>query len=59
MLSPTEAAASYEGPKLKMTESNFRLMMNADPMATDKLAEGIRGFVADIEKLEKIIAERL
>ena len=28
-------------------------------MATEKLADGIRKFAADIEKLEHIIAERL
>jgi transaldolase len=28
-------------------------------MATEKLADGIRKFAADIEKLEKIIEERL
>jgi transaldolase len=28
-------------------------------MATEKLADGIRKFAADIEKLEKIIKERL
>lgn len=33
--------------------------MNDDAMATSKLAEGIRGFAADIVKLEAIICERL
>jgi transaldolase len=28
-------------------------------MATEKLAEGIRGFCADIEKLEKIIKGKM
>jgi len=33
-------------------ESKFRFEMNEDAMATEKLAEGIRGFVADQNKLE-------
>eukprot|EP00606_Chrysophyceae_sp_TOSAG23-5_P000831 GSChrysophyteH2.ASY1.ANO1.436.1 assembled CDS len=28
-------------------------------MATEKLAEGIRGFAADIVKLEKIVMEKM
>lgn len=40
-------------------ESTFRLKLNADAMATEKLAEGIRLFVRDQIKLENIIAERL
>lgn len=34
-------------------------MMNDDAMATSKLAEGIRGFSADIVKLEATVRERL
>ncbi|MBT8072970.1 MAG: transaldolase, partial [Xanthomonadales bacterium] len=33
-------------------ESAFRWMMNEDPMATEKLAEGIRNFASDALKLE-------
>jgi transaldolase len=33
-------------------ESDFRFELNQDAMATEKLAEGIRGFVADQIKLE-------
>jgi transaldolase len=33
-------------------ESAFRYELNADPMATEKLSHGIRGFVADQIKLE-------
>ena len=43
----------------KLTESQFRWLMNADAMATEKLAQGIRGFAADSEKLEKILADML
>jgi len=42
-----------------LTEAQFRLDHNADPMATEKLAEGIRGFIVDQNKLEKALAEKL
>ncbi|NDU85751.1 MAG: transaldolase [Ferrovum sp.] len=42
-----------------LTEAQFRWEMNEDPMATDKLAEGIRGFTVDQIKLEKILAAQL
>ena len=40
-------------------EKNFRFLLNQDAMATEKTADGIRLFVADILKLDKIIAEKL
>ena len=42
-----------------MTETEFRWDMNEDAMATEKLADGIRGFTADQIKLEKTLAEKL
>ncbi|MEQ1532375.1 MAG: transaldolase [Sideroxydans sp.] len=42
-----------------MNESEFRWEMNQDAMATEKLAEGIRGFTIDQIKLEKMLAESL
>jgi len=42
-----------------LTEAQFRFDHNEDQMATEKLSEGIRGFVADQLKLEKALAERL
>jgi len=42
-----------------MTEAEFRWEMNEDAMATEKLAEGIRGFTADQIKLESVLAEKL
>ncbi|MEM9173132.1 MAG: transaldolase [Pseudomonadota bacterium] len=41
------------------SEADFRLQMNADAMATEKLAEGIRAFAADQVKLETLLAQRL
>lgn len=40
-------------------EADFRLQLNANAMATEKLAEGIRGFIADQIKLEALLAERI
>lgn len=38
--------------KISLDEKSFRWMMNEDAMATEKLAEGIRLFTRDQEKLE-------
>ena len=43
----------------KITEAQFRWAMNEDAMTTEKLAEGIRNFHADTEKLRKIVQEKL
>ncbi len=43
----------------KMTEAEFRFALNEDPMATGKLAEGIRGFVVDQNKLEAALSAKL
>jgi len=40
------------GAKLELDEKAFRWMMNEDAMATEKLAEGIRQFAIDQQKLE-------
>lgn len=45
--------------RLQLDEKTFRLMLNDDAMATDKLAEGIRNFSADLIKLENFIKERM
>ncbi len=44
--------------KASPTEAEFRYQLNGDAMATEKLAEGIRSFVADQVKLEQLIATR-
>jgi len=43
----------------RMTEAQFRWQMSEDPMATEKLAEGIRAFAVDSVKLEKVLAAKL
>ena len=45
--------------QLHLDEKTFRLMLNEDPMATEKLAEGIRNFSNDLIKLENFIKERI
>lgn len=42
---------------LKLDEPSFRLQLNNDAMATEKLAEGIRNFCIDTEKLEALLAK--
>ena len=41
-----------------LDESTFRWQMNEDAMGTEKLAEGIRLFARDQEKLEALLANR-
>jgi transaldolase len=57
-LSP-EKAKSATVEKLDLDEKKFRYLLNEDAMATDKTAEGIRKFAADIVKLEKFVASKL
>ncbi len=52
-------AASGAARPPRMTEAQFRFELNEDAMATEKLSEGIRGFVVDQLKLEKVLAEKL
>jgi transaldolase len=42
-----------------MTEPEFRLALNEDAMATEKLAEGIRLFARDLRALRDLVAKRL
>lgn len=44
-------------PKQSFSEAEFRFAMNDDPMATEKLAEGIRNFVKDQINLENLLKE--
>eukprot|EP01083_Nonionella_stella_P206686 751552_1 len=52
-------AKDMDIPEIEMTESKFRWMLNEDAMATEKLAEGIRGFAKDIVKLEEIVQGKI
>lgn len=50
-----DAARRLDLPEIDYGEAAFRYALNADAMATEKLAEGIRLFAADAVKLERLI----
>ena len=54
-LSPGHAGEA----RVHMTEAQFRWESNEDAMATEKLAEGIRQFARDQEKLEALLSAKL
>lgn len=54
-LSPATAAEACKIEQVHYTEPSFRWALNEDPMATEKLAEGIRNFAADLVKLETFL----
>ncbi|MBK1835370.1 transaldolase [Roseibacillus ishigakijimensis] len=54
-----ETAAASSDEKISLDEKAFRFEFNEDAMATEKTAEGIRKFSADIVKLENLIKEML
>ena len=61
---PLEQKLFGDNPKVGidkevLNEVQFRWAMNENPMATEKLAEGIRNFAIDQGKLEVQIAEKL
>jgi len=51
-------AKSSELERVELNESAFRWMLNEDAMATEKLAQGIRAFAADLNKLRHYVAKR-
>jgi transaldolase len=50
-----QAAKGMDLPAVAYDEASFRLALNEDAMATEKLAEGIRAFCADAVKLEDLM----
>lgn len=54
----TAKAAVADLKKVSFDEKSFRFALNEDAMATEKTAEGIRLFSADIVKLEQLIGQR-
>ena len=57
-LSP-ELATGSSLERVDAGEKSFRFLLNEDAMATEKTAEGIRLFSADIRKMEALIAAKL
>jgi transaldolase len=54
-----EKAKSADVRRLEIDENRFRYLVNENAMATEKTAEGIRKFAADIAKLEKFVARKI
>jgi len=54
-----EDAKRTEVKRLGLDEKKFRYLVNENAMATEKTAEGIRKFAADIAKLEKFVAGKI
>ncbi len=54
-----ESSQSSDVEKIQYDENVFRWLFNEDAMATEKTAEGIRAFAADILKLEAMIQSKL
>jgi transaldolase len=50
-----EQAADAKIPRIDVDEKQFRWLLNENPMATEKLAEGIRLFNADALKLKQFL----
>jgi transaldolase len=50
-----ESAKAMNIAKVSYDEAGFRFALNQDAMATEKLAEGIRGFVTDAVKLDQLL----
>ncbi|MCF5408298.1 transaldolase family protein, partial [Pseudomonas syringae] len=57
-LTPDKAGEKRSDTVKNLTESQFRWASNEDAMATEKLAEGIRQFARDQEKLEALLSAK-
>ncbi|MEM1369051.1 MAG: transaldolase [Cyanobacteria bacterium P01_H01_bin.15] len=51
--------AGIEIEKISVDKAKFDEMHAADPMASDKLSEGIQGFTKALENLEQLLRDRL
>jgi transaldolase len=54
-LSPTDTTGA--DARAELDEAGFRYAVNDDAMATEKLAEGIRNFIADQQRLESLLRD--
>lgn len=52
-------AKTMEMEKISLLEKDMRWQHNEDPMAVEKLSEGIRNFTKDLRRLEEFVHERL
>jgi transaldolase len=54
-----DTARAQKVDKIHLDEKTFRWMLNEDAMATEKLADGIRRFYADLVKLKEYVGKFL
>lgn len=54
-----EKASTFQVQRVATDEKSFRWLLNEDAMATEKLAEGIRIFAADLLKLRAMVEKML
>lgn len=54
-----EDSMNMDLEKITLDEKEFRWMHNEDPMAVEKLSEGIRRFTADLIKLENEVRKQI
>jgi transaldolase len=54
-----EKAENVVVKRLELDEKTFRYLLNDNAMATEKTAEGIRKFAADVVKLEKFVESKI
>ena len=54
-----EDAKRHSVERVTLDEKAFRWMHNEDPMAVEKLAEGIRKFAEDTVKLKKFAQQKV
>jgi transaldolase len=50
-----DTARTMDLPAIEFSQASFRLVLNEDAMASEKLAEGIRAFCVDVRKLEVLM----
>jgi transaldolase len=50
-----DTARTMDLPAIEFSQASFRLALNEDAMASEKLAEGIRAFCVDVRKLEVLM----
>jgi len=55
----TQHAETLDLTKVSLDEKSFRFEFNEDAMATEKTAQGIRAFCADIVKLEDLVKSKI
>lgn len=61
-LDPETAIATCDDEEIgngMMDEKEFRYLLNMDGCGNDKLAEGLRAFIGETDKLEKVIVEKV